>query len=772
MKSIAIICGGPSLERGISLNSARSAMDHLLSIGLNVEVIYVNRELDFFHITRGQLYCNTPSDFDFKLQNKLLDPIGFLSKVDIVLPVIHGKYGEDGVLQKFLEDNSIPFIGSSSNSCREMFSKSNVNKVLRSNGFYTTEIVKVTEYDKGDIEKVLNIKSKVVVKPDASGSSIGVSVASGLEEVFDKINEIFSRKLCDVAVVEEYCEGDEFTVIVLESHLGFPVALVPTQVEILSQNKIFDYRKKYLPTNSTRWYCPPKFSDATVKLIMSDAERIFKLFGARDFIRIDGWVLQDGTIAFTDINPISGLEQNSFIFQQAAFCGMTHSCLLRYIIKNASLRYNLKLCDSEQRLQTEDVFVLFGGDSAERQVSLMSGTNVWLKLLSSSIYRAKPFLLDGDYIWFLPYRYIISHTVEEIKHNLEYNSTSHNGSNINLIRTNLGLYDEYHEQAPDRMKLEEFLDFVKSADIFLFLALHGGIGEDGTIQAMLDERDIRYNGCSSAVSKLCMNKYESGKISIPGVVSLPKVPCRVIDNILVEILENIPVVDKIVTYDLLKIALNSHEFIIKPCSDGCSAGVVFISSQDDLDRYITSICSAKVDKNYDHCIEMPEDAHLKDYIIEPWVEVDVISVGDNGLRIEKKIGWVEMTVGILEENGSYHSLNPSVTVAENQVLSLEEKFQGGTGINLTPPPLEIISIKQLNLIKKSIQNIGAAFGLANYARIDIFFNTISEQIILIEVNTLPALTPSTVIFHQALAEPNPIYPLEFLERIISKRTIS
>lgn len=113
-----------------------------------------------------------------------------------------------------------------------------------------------------------------------------------------------------------------------------------------------------------------------------------------------------------------------------------------------------------------------------------------------------------------------------------------------------------------------------------------------------------------------------------------------------------------------------------------------------------------------------------------------------------------------------------MTVAEHQVLSLEEKFQGGTGVNLTPPPLELVSRKQLELIKKSIEMLGLTFGLRNYARIDIFFNTTSEQIILIEVNTLPALTPSTVIFHQALAEPKPIYPLEFLERIISKRTIS
>jgi D-alanine--D-alanine ligase len=774
MESIAIICGGPSLERGISLNSARSAMDHLVSLGLNIEIIYINPSLEFFHIDKSQLYCNTPSDFDFKLHEKLDNPVKFLSRVDIVFPLIHGKYGEDGTLQKFLEDNSIPFIGSSSGSCGKMFSKSNVNRVLSNNGFDTTELVRVTEDDKADIEKLLNIKSKVVVKPDKSGSSIAVSVADNLDKANSDISRIFQDKIDDVVVVEEYCEGEEFTVIVLESHLGFPTALIPTQVEILSQNKIFDYRKKYLPSNSTRWYCPPKFSDAIIELIMSHAEKIFKLFGARDFIRIDGWFLNDGSVVFTDINPISGMEQNSFIFQQAATCGMTHTCLLHYIISSASRRYNLKLPVLEEKSPLKNVFVLFGGDSAERQVSLMSGTNIWLKLLSSSSYRAKPFFLDDNFVWFLPYRYIMSHTVEEIKYNLSYNNKSFSCHKkyIDLIRSNLGLYKKYNDEYPYRISLDEFLDFVKSEDVFLFLGLHGGIGEDGTIQSMAEARGIRYNGSNSSVSRLSMNKYESGKIAVPGVVSLPKILSRVVENSLVEVVNNDTRIDTVVTYDLLKSRLALDKFIIKPSNDGCSAGVVSISCQYDLDKYVKSILNYELYESHSYFIEMPQNAQLKDYIIEPLIEVDFITVRDSYLEVNRKTGWVEMTVGIVEQDGIYHSFNPSVTVAENHVLSLEEKFQGGTGINLTPPPPEIISSHQLELIKKSVESIGVAFGLENYARIDIFFNTISDQLILIEVNTLPALTPSTVIFHQALAEPKAIYPLEFLERIISKRTIS
>ncbi len=794
MKSIAIICGGPSLERGISLNSARSAMDHLLSLGLHVEVVYINQKLDFYHIDNGHLYSNTPSDFDFKLKIKLEDPVDFLSKVDIVLPAIHGKYGEDGELQKFLEKNSIPFIGSSSESCRMMFSKSNINSVLRENGFKTTKLVEISTINgcskafsmcinnaaglsnamQSEVERIFKIKSKVVVKPDKSGSSIGVSIASSYAEVYEKINEIFAKNIDNTVIVEEFCEGAEFTVIVLQNSYGLPVAFVPTEIEVLSKNKIFDYRKKYLPTNSTCWYTPPRFGNTIVKRIMSDAEKIFQIFNARDFIRIDGWLLDDGRLVFTDINPVSGLEQNSFVFQQSAWCGLSHSDLLCYILKNAGNRYNLEFLYSVEKNPVRDVFVLFGGESAERQVSLMSGTNIWLKLLNSTIYRPKPCLLDGDFVWFLPYVYTMNHTVEEIKYNCEYAVQFHNnlGLYVNNVRTKLGLSNTYKIEIPHRLEFDDFLDDVKSKDAFLFLGLHGGIGEDGSIQALLEKRGIEYNGSNSAVSSLCMNKYASGKIDVSGVTSLPKILSRVVDGVLVKVVHSVSLVENILSYDLLKVELNSNKLIIKPCSDGCSAGVVIISSQKDLDRYISLIHNYKLYNDAVAEIEMPNNPQLQDYIVEPLVEVDSIIVQDNLLIVENRTGWIEMTVGIVEEGGSYYSLNPSVAISENDILSLEEKFQGGTGINLTPPPEDIVSKNQLDLIKKSIEEIGLVFGLQNYARIDIFFNVITNQIILIEINTLPALTPSTVIFHQAIAEQEPIYPLEFLEGIISKKLIS
>ena len=135
----------------------------------------------------------------------------------------------------------------------------------------------------------------------------------------------------------------------------------------------------------------------------------------------------------------------------------------------------------------------------------------------------------------------------------------------------------------------------------------------------------------------------------------------------------------------------------------------------------------------------------------------------------KKSGWIETTCGVIEENGKIRVLNPSITVAEGEVLTVEEKFQGGTGINITPLPEEIISKKNLEKIKKGIGIVAEKMGIRGYSRIDAFVNVNNGDVLIIEINTLPALTPSTVLYHQALTEKPPIYPRELIEKLIENK---
>ena len=146
---IALLCGGPSLERGISLNSARSVCDHLHSEetapdGGQVEIlpIYFDHKKNAYLISRSQLYSNTPSDFDFKLHlsGKPLSKTAlgkYLKTVDLAFPVMHGQFGEDGEIQRILKRHNCPCIGSPEDACKRAFDKFNANEFIREQGFYT-----------------------------------------------------------------------------------------------------------------------------------------------------------------------------------------------------------------------------------------------------------------------------------------------------------------------------------------------------------------------------------------------------------------------------------------------------------------------------------------------------------------------------------------------------------------------------------------------------------------------------------------------------------
>jgi D-alanine-D-alanine ligase-like ATP-grasp enzyme len=130
---------------------------------------------------------------------------------------------------------------------------------------------------------------------------------------------------------------------------------------------------------------------------------------------------------------------------------------------------------------------------------------------------------------------------------------------------------------------------------------------------------------------------------------------------------------------------------------------------------------------------------------------------------------VEVTVGLVGAAGSLHALPPSMTITTAGVLSLEEKFMGGTGVNITPPPappLGPVRPEAVAAARRRIEAVAEALGVEGYARVDAFLHVATGEVIVIEANTLPALTPSTVLYHQALADDPPRYPRELLEEII------
>lgn len=796
---VALVCGGPSLERGISLNSARSVLDHLEDDAIEIVPFYFDQKKNAYKISKAQLYSNTPSDFDFKLKSQALpltqqELFKEIKKCDIAFPVMHGALGEDGQIQKLFEKNNIPFIASPSRACELAYNKFYTNELLKKKGFFILPSILINPEGKGTSYGARkNIKNKVdeffrlhkikrvIVKPACGGSSIGVFSVSNKKRALEKIKYIFDKKIDTQVVLEPFAKGREFTIIVLQNKKKEPVALVPTEIETSYDNgAVFDYRKKYLPTHGTMYHNPARFTDHQINTIQNQSEEIFSHLGMRDFCRMDGWMLDDGNIWFSDINPISGMEQNSFLFQQGARVGFSHRDLLNYILKTACIRYGIsvpKLTAKTKKLKP--VNVLFGGPSSERQVSLMSGTNVWLKLKKSHIYEPKPFLLDFDLnVWELPYSFALNHTVEEVLH------TAFNAKAIykklqplqKKIHTRLGIIkNDIHEPffIPRKYTLKEF---VKKSN-FIFLGLHGNPGEDGTIQAILEKNKVKYNGPTAKISRLCMDKFDTAqainKLQIDGIHSIPQIVLKIKE------IKN----SKEIWKSLLQ-KLNSKTIIVKPRADGCSSGIFRLFDAQDLEKYINFVkikapfVPAWTFRNQKDIVDMPT-TKIDDLLFEKFIETDVIKVDGIKLKYIKKTGWIETTVAIFSppakgempvgQRGSLEVMNPSITVAEGEVLSVEEKFQGGTGVNITPPPENIVKKEILKKVKERIGKVAEGVVITGYSRIDAFINIKTGEVSVIEINTLPGLTPSTVTYHQALAEKVPMFPTAFLEKLIKNK---
>ncbi|CAI0423992.1 unnamed protein product [Linum tenue] len=790
---VGLVCGGPSAERGISLNSVRSVLDHIQGDDLQVNCYYIDCDLNAFAIAPAQVYSNTPADFDFKLES-LAQRFPSLSEfaehlaasVDIVFPVIHGQFGEDGGIQELLEKYSIPFVGTGSSECRRAFDKYEASLELRKQGFVTVPNILVqgsepneSEVAKWFISNQLDTKSgKVVVKPVRAGSSIGVTVAYGVADALKKAKDIKLEGIDEQVIVEIFLEGgSEFTAIILDVGSGTdcqPIVQIPSEVELHfnEDDAIFNYRRKYLPTRQVAYHTPPRFPIEVTRTIREGASWLFRQLGLRDFARIDGWFLPSstnsffgtadgkfgrselGTVLFTDINLISGMEQTSFLFQQASKVGFSHSNILRSIVHRACSRFpNLESYvdisshlprRSKSKLLTEDsgqnqgihkVFVIFGGNSSERQVSVISGTNVWLNLQGFDDLEVIPCLLapsDGRSsnagsrtVWSLPYSLVLRHTVEEV---LDACTEATDPSRASLTS----------QQA----------------------------------------EGVPYTCPGILASKICMDKVATSlavsHLSDSGVLTINK------DVRTKEELLKIP---SLKIWNELTSKLQCGTLCVKPARDGCSTGVARIRCSEDLAVYVAALeeCLPRIPPNSfskaHGPIEMPNPPPEK-LIFEPFIETDEIIVSSksaDGLLWKGESRWVEITVGVVGKRGCMQSLSPSITVKEGgDILSLEEKFQGGTGINLTPPPPSIVSEEALEKCKQRIELVANTLELEGFSRIDAFLNVDSGEVLVIEVNTVPGMTPSTVLIHQALAEQPPVYPHLFFRRLLdlaSDRTI-
>lgn len=314
MITVAILYGGPSSEHEVSIASAKNVLEHIDKNMFTVIEVYITKDLTF------QIdWVNYSED---GCMMELLR-----RGVEVVFPLLHGAYGEDGVLQKKLEDRRIAFVGSSSRVSSVTINKKKTNEILKEDGLRIPEncIVNKERFSH-------DCPYPIIVKPVDQGSSIGLFKFTSEKEYHDSIHKIF--KDCESMLVQEFVEGREFTCGVIEKQEEV-FSLVPTEV-IVTKGGMFDYDAKYT-VGGCKEVTPAEIDDALAKRIQDTAKRCHAVLGCKSISRTD-MILKDEDLFVLEINTMPGMTKTSFIPAQAEASGYSVSSLISLLIQSACKR--------------------------------------------------------------------------------------------------------------------------------------------------------------------------------------------------------------------------------------------------------------------------------------------------------------------------------------------------------------------------------------------------------------------------------------------------
>ncbi|NJB86863.1 D-alanine-D-alanine ligase [Lewinella marina] len=561
-------------------------------------------------------------------------------------------------------------------------------------------------------------------------------------------------------IIEGFIDGKEFSTIVLRQPDGGVVALPPTEI-VKFQGELFDYRSKYLPGRS-RKVTPINLPAEAIQRIRRETERLFTELGFAVYARIDGFYTADGTIYLNDPNTTSGMMPSSFFFHQAAEIGLSPSQFLTYIIRTSlQERDHTELMDRlDAELDAlaasagakERVAVMLGGTSFERHISVESGRNVYEKLSSSERFRPLPLFLTAplapgqegeDFVLYqLPVNLLLKDNADDIRDKL-IKPAEH--PVIDEIRRSCrAITARYADPdvvfAPRHVPLEQLPEV---ADL-VFIALHGRPGEDGQVQRKLERLGLPYNGSGPDSSSITIDKYETLQVLKQGGLPVTQQWLGRREDFLLNTRAFYNRVEDRFTYPL----------IAKPVDDGCSSAVLLLRNREQLEAYceLTFRPGSAQEAAARRTLKLGEKEEWplgKSTIL---FEVAITAAG-----AEK---FLEITGGMLTHFAPdgrirYEVFEPSEALAGGEILSLEEKFLAGEGQNLTPARLATKSYGYdyvADQVKGDLERAARLLGVTGYCRIDAFVRIFPDgraETVVIEVNSLPGITPATAIFHQA-----------------------
>ncbi len=346
---VAVIFGGTNTEHEVSMVSARGIIDNLDQSKYEILPIKITKENKW--ITAKEIQATYQAVIPDKIISaedsiNSLDRVVDSSKIDVVFPILHGPYGEDGTIQGMLELMRLPYVG-----CGVTASAVCMDKVIQKNICQTYNIIvpnyisfTTSEWGKNRGEILAKIITKfketfpLFVKPVNQGSSVGITKAHSSEELERGIDLAATR---DLKIIVEECIANvrEIECSLLGTNDDPECSVLG---EIIPGNEFYDYDDKYLGTGS-KAVIPADLPDDLTKSIQATAKLAFKVLDCHGMARID-FLLDDatGTAYLSEVNTIPGFTPISMYPKLWEASGLNYPSLLDRLIELAIVRYKQK----------------------------------------------------------------------------------------------------------------------------------------------------------------------------------------------------------------------------------------------------------------------------------------------------------------------------------------------------------------------------------------------------------------------------------------------
>ncbi|MDN3507175.1 MAG: D-alanine--D-alanine ligase [Simkaniaceae bacterium] len=349
--NVAVLFGGRSVEHKVSLQSAKNVVENIDREKHNVMLIGIDPNGKWHFYDEQSYLFNEDNPEAISLGKSIREVDLRKESIDVVFPVLHGTFGEDGTVQGLLRLYDLPFVGAGVLGSAVGMDKDVAKRLIRDAGIATPNFLAIEEHNIS-YEKVQEMLTPpYFIKPARSGSSIGINKATNEQEFISALDSAFTfdRKV----LIEEAIAGVELQFALLGNKVSLPCQIIP-------KAEMHSYASKYLDPDGAEWLIPAPLSDKLLSSAQEMALKAYQVLCCGGMARVDLFLSEEGELYFNEINTLPGLTRQSPYAKMWEATGVSFTDVLDRLIQLALDRHKK---DGRLNTHLEDSGLLSGGFS-------------------------------------------------------------------------------------------------------------------------------------------------------------------------------------------------------------------------------------------------------------------------------------------------------------------------------------------------------------------------------------------------------------------------